>query len=833
MNPIKSLKQNNNEMGVSCYFPVTHLCTPSVFETKAGFLGAVLNVEGVPYVTATEEELNQSQRLFHQALNKLSHDFIIYETIVRRKKDFHLQGEFSDGFAKQVNDKYFKRFESAGLYENKIYLTLIYKNEHKPEKLSLTDRIIHFSKALSDKTVKSAKSDRREKGIQILLNKISELQSILAHAKPRLLGENDDQLGYSELISFLSIIPNGDEATQLNPLLNPHPIGSRPKNIIDINKQYPKGHLGQYICNKRLFFGNNIQYQGNTSQAQRFAAIMSLKQYGSNTANVILDPLLNLDGEFVLTQSFAPIARERSLAEIDRAFGVKINAEDKGASQIHELNDLSDLVASEKVSCGFHHNSLMLLADNQQDLEPLINEASKAYALANMHLVKETLAQTAAFFAQIPGNTHFIPRRALITSENFADFCSLHNAQTGHHQQNFLDSAVSLIETPAKTPVYFNYHAKGSKTNPSRGHALIIGGNDSGKTTTVSFLDSQMARFPGHRSIFIDRNNGLKVYILAMGGKYITVSPKHANQCKMNPLKLEDSALNRDFAKKWFQSLLVQETETMLPSTIAEIANDAIDYCFESLTPESRQLSNIAKFLPLDFPRMAELRRWLKGDDTRGDGQYAWLFDNEEDVIHLDSTRIGFDVTYILDALSPQVATPLFMYIMHRIEMCLNGSVTSIIVDEMWQVLRTPYWRGWLEERLPSIRKEYGHIIGMTQSPKTIVESDISAELLDNVTTLILFPNPKAERSIYVERLGLSDTEFDFIKNNSPQSRLFLYKHDTESIICRLDLSDLSDEIRVFSANTASVQLMERIIKEKGETPSDWLPTFIERSKAK
>jgi len=190
-------------------------------------------------------------------------------------------------------------------------------------------------------------------------------------------------------------------------------------------------------------------------------------------------------------------------------------------------------------------------------------------------------------------------------------------------------------------------------------------------------------------------------------------------------------------------------------------------------------------------------------------------------------------VTYVLDALSPLVATPLFMYIMHRIEMCLNGDVTSIIVDEMWQVLRTPYWREWLEERLPSIRKEYGHIIGMTQSPKTIVESDISAELLDNVTTLILFPNPKAERSIYVEQLGLSDTEFDFIKNNSPQSRLFLYKHDTESIICRLDLSDLQDEIRVFSANTATVSLMERIIKEKGDMPSDWLPTFIERSKAK
>ncbi len=647
------------------------------------------------------------------------------------------------------------------------------------------------------------------------------------------MSEKDEVLGFSELISFLSLIPNIDKTTTLSPKAKPNPVSTNLKKAIDSTNLYPKGNLGQYICNKRLFFGNNIQYQGNTEKDKRFAAILSLKQYGSETANVILDPLLNLDGEFILTQSYAPIDRERALAEIDRAFGVKVNAEDKGASQINELGTLADMVASEKVSCGFHHNSLMLLTDKQEQLEPLIHEASKAYALANISVVKETLAQTTAFFAQIPGNTHFIPRRALITSENFADFCSLHNAQTGHHQQNFLNSAVSLIETPSKTPVYFNYHAKGSKTNPSRGHALIIGGNDSGKTTTVSFLDSQMSRFPNHRSVFIDRNNGLKVYILAMNGKYITVSPNHAADCKMNPLKLEDNPITRDFAKKWFQALLIQEHESMLPSDIAETANDAIDYCFDSLTPESRQLSHVTKFLPLDFPRWPELKRWLKGNDNRSGGQFAWLFDNEEDVIHLNSARIGFNVTYVLDSLSPQVATPLFMYIMHRIEMCLKGSVTSIVVDEMWQVLRTPYWREWLEERLPSIRKEYGHIIGMTQSPKTIVESDISAELLDNVTTYILFPNPKADKSIYVERLGLSETEYDFIKNNSPQSRLFLYKHDTESIICRLDLSDLSDEIRVFSANTASVSLLERIIKEKGERPADWLSTFIERSKAK
>lgn len=300
----------------------------------------------------------------------------------------------------------------------------------------------------------------------------------------------------------------------------------------------------------------------------------------------------------------------------------------------------------------------------------------------------------------------------------------------------------------------------------------------------------------------------------------------------MNPLALDDTPFNRDFCKHWLKALLLNEEETGLSSSITELCNDAVDYCFEDLSPTNRSLSNLARFLPIDFPRWAELRRWLKGSDSTTEGQYAWVFDNKSDAITLQSKRIGFDVTYVLDNMPPAIATPLFMYIMHRIELCLDGNLTSIVVDEMWQVLRTAYWQGWLAERLPSVRKDYGHIIGMTQSPKTIVQSPISAELLDNVATMILFPNPKAEASVYIERLGLSVAEFEFIKNNSPNSRLFLYKHDTDSMICKLDLSHLSDEVRVFSANKSSVQLMETLMNEKGEDPVQWLEPFIERSKA-
>ncbi|MAW59777.1 MAG: hypothetical protein CMJ94_02955 [Planctomycetes bacterium] len=703
-----------------------------------------------------------------------------------------------------------------------MYLTLIYKNEAKHQgRERILDKAIRLARKLSDAKVKQTREESRGIAIARITEKTHELCALLNKFNTTILKER-------ELLEFLALIPNGGRNIGINSnslLPTSNNIKTLPETIV----KYPNGHLGASLCNTQIFFGAHIQFQGNSENDSRFGAILSLKQYSANTANVSLDPLLDISGEFILTQTYAPIESDVALKIVGRTQAIKINANDLAASQIDELASLTDLIAGQRLSCGVHHNSIMLLADSTDELNGLINDTTKAYAVSGLNVVRETLAQTPVFFAQIPGNGRYICRGALLTSENFADFCPLHNIDNGHHQQNFLNSAVSVLDTSLHTPLYFNYHVKGSKTNPSRGHTLVVGGNDSGKTTLISFLDAQMARFPKHRAIFLDRNQGLRIYLKAMGGRYVSVSPE-SQDCAMNPLTLPDTKANRDFIKNWFRALLLDADESALPADIAEICDDAIDYCYETLAPKERVLANIARFLPLDFARISQLNRWLRATDDKPAGQYAWVFDNDVDAINLDCARIGFDITYVLDKLPVSIATPIFMYIIERIALSLNGDVTSIVIDEMWQVLRAPFWQSWLAARLPSIRKEYGHIIGMTQSPQTIVDSQINAELLDNLASMILFPNPKASAKIYQDKLGLNDAEFSFIKNTSPDTRLFLYKHDTESHIAKLNLAMMPEFIRIFSANQKSNALLDSCIKEVGNNPQDWLPIFMQVS---
>lgn len=830
MNPFKTLKKVRDEVKISSIYPITHLNSPSVFETKEGLLGTVIRLEGIPFATELPERLNALSNTLHQALSCLDERFIAYVTVHRKKENIVLEGAFSSPLAARINDKYHARFKGANLYKNNLYLTLVLKGDTSNK----SAKVIHWLKRALDAGSSVQANVHRLENLNQLTNTANQILSSLSKFRPHLLGDADDSLGYSELLAFLSLIPNAGEAVHFQKPTYFSPISKTLAETFLDEERYPEGHLGQYVSTKQVIFGETLQFQGATNNDVQFGAMLSIKKYGkTKTSSSTLDPLLSLNTEFISTHTFAPLPRDSALDQIRLKRDKLNNAGDLSTSQIDDLSDLDDDIASEKARLGFHHNTLMLIAPSQKQLEKAVNEAVKAYAYADMVAIKETpLGAEPAFWAQIPGAHAFIARASLITSHNFVDFCPLHNYQTGFKDKNHLGGAVTLLETPSKTPVFFNYHGKSSTTNPAKGHALLFGGNNAGKTTLVSFLDSQMGRY-NNRSFFLDRDQASKIYILGSGNsRYLTIAPRYHHQCRMNPLQLPDTPENRTFLKTWMAQLIKQPLEEELPRHLSEIINECINYNFEHLASPYRTLSHLAKFLPVDFPRWPELRCWLKGDDTRGDGEYSWLFDNEQDVLEFDFDKVGFDITYLMDEVTHLISTPVYLYLVHRMRQSLDGRLTSFVIDEAFQVFNSPFWVMLLRNWLPTIRKKNGHFIFMTQSPQTVLESAIRATILDNVATTILFPNPQADHNTYVNHLNLSESEYEVIKNNEPESRLFLFKQENEAILCKLDLSPLSDEVRILSGNTKSVALLDSLMERLGDATALWMPAFIERSAA-
>lgn len=59
------------EVGVSKHIPITHLNSPTCFESHHGMLGMVLQCEGVPFDTVSNAVLNQYKQTWHRVLTAL------------------------------------------------------------------------------------------------------------------------------------------------------------------------------------------------------------------------------------------------------------------------------------------------------------------------------------------------------------------------------------------------------------------------------------------------------------------------------------------------------------------------------------------------------------------------------------------------------------------------------------------------------------------------------------------------------------------------------------------------------------------------------------------
>jgi len=269
-----------------------------------------------------------------------------------------------------------------------------------------------------------------------------------------------------------------------------------------------------------------------------------------------------------------------------------------------------------------------------------------------------------------------------------------------------------------------------------------------------------------------------------------------------NPLQLPKSDENRSFLLDWIKSLLGRPTT----ATEDKILVKAIGENFE----QEKEAQNLHVFSELvlgqsrDESLASDLQKW------HGSGEYAWLFDNEEDTLSLDARVIAFDLTSILDA--PLIRTPTLLYMFHRVRMALDGSKSLIFIDEGWKALDDEVFANKIKDWLKTIRKMNGVIGFGSQSASDAANSSIADSLIEQCPTQIFMPNGKA-----------------VVKESGVGSRQFLIKQGQASAVAKLNLAGLDDEIAVLSGRTETVNLLSEIIAEVGTDPEVWLPIFQER----
>jgi type IV secretion system protein VirB4 len=800
------------EMMAARFIPCSAHVATHVVKTTFGDYLQVFRLAGASFESADDEQLNT----WHERLNVLwrnisSPNIALWTHIVRRRDCCNLPVEPVTGFAQMLAARYRRRLASETLMVNELYLALIYRP------------VVTAATGLAARVLSRTQPEGSQLELSDALDTCTKLaqtvQASLARYEPELLGAyRVGNAWCSSLLEYLGSLINGE--WQRMPLL-----------------QAP---LNETLATTRLLFGAEaIEYR--TPTGTRVGAILGIKEYPTPTLIGMYDRLLSAPFPLVLTQSFTFLSKAASQGLLQRQFHRLGNAGDFAVSQAVELKSALDALTSNEFVMGDHHFCLQVLADvSPEEVEAggpgRLKALSAHVALARSYLAdtgmtvaREDLALEAAFWAQLPGNFAMRPRKAPITSRNFAAMMPFHNYPSGRAVGNHWGDALALLSTSACSPYYFSLHASDPSdpdggSRKDTGHTFICGPTGSGKTVFIGFLIAMLHR-QGATQVVFDKDRGLEILVRALGGEYLPL--KNGVPTGFNPLQLPLTPEHLDFLKTWLRALTCPVGYP--PLSVRETADlEQALHGTLSLTSSARRLSRLIEFLDTTNTEglFARLVRWC--EVTGGD--YAWVFDNPEDrIVNTLSGRVvmGFDVTDFLG--NNLTRAPVTLYLFHLVRQLLDGRRLVCWMDEFWRLIGDPAFESFAKDGPKTWRKLNGVMCLATQSASDVLDSPISRTIIEQTPTKVFFPNAAADRTEYTAGFGLSEREFRLIKERlEPGSRMFLVKQGHHSVVCRLDLQGFAAELAVISGRVMHVENLHRIIAEHGSDPSQWLPVFMD-----
>lgn len=776
-----------NELPASVNIPFSAHVSKKTVKNHTGDFLRVFRLEGIAHESADDESIN----LWHEQLNILlrnlaSTNLALWTHIVRRRENTYPGGEFPEGFAKDLNERYSREIIRGGkkMLVNELYITVVYRPH--PDKLSKTF-------AVFEKNKKALLENQ-----QHALERLDEIEDTILQSldryQPEVLSTYDYKgVLYSEVLEFFGFLVNGE--WQRMPV--------------------PTGNIRKFISTSRPFFGSE-SIALHTPVEVIHGAMLGIKEYPPFTGPGMLDDILALPCELILTQSFIFKDKQSAKYSFERQADVMIQAGDLAESQIADLQSALDDLISNRFVIGEFHLSLFVLARSSKELMENVGLARTALSETGMVVAREDLVNEAAFWSQLPGNFEFRPRPAQVTSRNFAGLSAFHNYPQGRRVRNHWGDAVSLLRTSANSPYYFNFHKL------DLGNTFICGPSGSGKTVIQLFMMCMLMKYKP-RVVFYDKDYGAKIFVLAMGGQYHSL--EIGKKTGWNPFQLEPNAKNVEFLETLIR-LLVKRDGVEL-SVRDQTAISAAVKGVLALDKRDRRLFHALSFFDPTDPEgiYYRLEQWCQGH------RLGWMFDNAEDNLDMTKTRVsGFDMTQLLD--SDEVKGPALFYLNHRQEELLNGEPFVAFYDEFWRLVIEQILCEKVRDKLKVVRKQNGFLVMGTQSLRDALDSAISATLIEQTATKIFLPNPDGKASDYIDGFNLSEKEFEIIKTLPVGSRRFLVKQGHNSIVAELNLRGFDDELAVLSGNTGNSALVDSIINEVGSDPSVWLPVFHERRKS-
>lgn len=677
----KTLK---NEVESASFIPYSSHVTENTIKLVNGDFLQVIKLQGAAHESADIEDINN----WHHKLNGLmrniaSPNVALWSHVVRREFHQYPEGNFPPGFCHDFNEKYREHITNDRMLVNELYLSIIYRPQS-----AKVNKWLEIFEVKSKKELEEAQLDYLE-----TLSDISgAAMAALFRYEPEILGcYEQNGVMFSEVAEFLAYLVNGE--------WRKFPL--------------PRAEIKDVLTTSRPFFGRGGLMSLKAPAQERYGAIIAIQEYPSMTKPGMLDELLGMPFEFVISQSFTFLSKPVAVGRMQRQHGRMVNAGDLAKSQVSAIHDALDDLISNHFVMGAHNISMLVYAENKKKIGENINLAGAALSNIGIRWTREDMGIAGSFYAMLPGNFEYRVRVGDITSLNFSGFSSFHNFPIGRISHNQWGDAVMMFKTTSSSPYYFNFHRAESKeiridkNHKDLANTMVIGQSGGGKTVLEMTMLAMAMKFnqpPEHPATYVlfDKDLGGAIGVRAMGGKYYPI--KNGVPSGFSPFQLDPTPDNMVFLENLVKKLVQHDGMPLMPVQEKEI-NQAIVGVMGAAKNKRRLGALLEFFDPTDANGLhARLSRWCRG------GALGWLFDNAEDTFLLEGSPIfGFDVTEFLD--NEETRTPTIMYLFHRIEKLIDGRRLIIFMDEFWKLLLDDYFEDLVQNKLKTIRKQNGFLV--------------------------------------------------------------------------------------------------------------------------
>ena len=810
---IKYAKAVKGERSIAPFIPQSSHITPDTIITRNGDLQRTWRVNGVSFETVAGEDAAVRKEQLNTLIRSIgSSQVAIWQHTCNGFVADRLEADFESPYCQDYNQRYFDAMDGEQLMTTDLYLTVIYR----PVTSRIGRQIMKAGRRSIDEILK-----QREQALRKLDDIGSQVESSLRRYGLTKLTAYHDENGVlcSPALSFLNYLVCGEWQ----------------------KVQVPPGPLNEYLGSGWMHIGTET-ISIRTPQRIRYAQALDFKDYNHYSEPGLLAGLLYEQYEFVITQSFSLYSRRDGISELHRQRSHLLNTEDASASQIADIDVALDQLVAGVFAMGEYHFSMVIYGETPEQASENTSSASTILSEAGFITALAATATDATWYAQLPCNWHLRPRLAKLTSLNYASLACMFNFPRGKRDGNPWGQAVTLFRTPSNQPIYFNFHASGNDDDQFDkkllGNTRLIGKSGVGKTVLLNhfFMQSQkFAKDARFNTVFFDYKQGARLCILATGGQYLTI--KNGKPTGFNPFQMDPTESNVQFLQRLVKKLAMEDGERLMASDETRIAKAVktvmgMDRPLRSMTtllqniPEGTDKTERQNSVP------KRLAKWCRDDGNGNRGALWWVLDNDDDLIDFTThTNYGFDGTDFLD--NEQVRTPITMYLIHRMKAMIDGRRFMYLMDEAFKYIDDDAFRKFAGDEQPTIRSKNGLGVFATQMPKTVLNSAISAELIEQMATEIYLPNPRATHDDYVKGFGLTETEFEVIKHLDEESHRFLIKQDNRSVVAWLDLDGFDDDLAILSGTSESVALLDEILRDVGDDPADWMPEFHRRRKVR